>query len=53
MVVTDILLLAVSKRGPQPAVTVNQYEMAANLQGLAVAEHIPWGLDQTSEVISS
>lgn len=53
VVVTDILLFAISKCGPQPAVAVNQYEMAANLQGLALTERIPWGLDQTSKVISS
>lgn len=51
MVVTDILLLAFSKCGHEPAVTENQYEMAANLAGLAVAKYIPLDLDQTSKVI--
>jgi len=48
-----MLLLAFSKCGPQLAVTVNQYEMAANLTGLAVAEYITReDFDQTSKVTS-
>lgn len=41
---------AFSKCGPRLAVRVNQYEMAANLAGLAAAEYMPWDLDQTSRV---